>query len=204
MTKLNSAYNKWDKFQLNEAFDELRAIKKSSFLEEFGIKDHVKRNLEALHKERENIFCFERMVDLFENARRRGDGEGKYDDAVARLYRLLEYIAQYEIFKKNLSPTFRDKYEKYRNQDGKISLGLRSSFELLKDLDNPLGKEFFKEIDMVKKFMGLRNRSILAHGFNPLREKNYKEMSLWIEAIIKKTLIKGFDDLRKKVIFPKL
>jgi len=217
---LATAYMSWDKFHITNAFHLLKEFKKDKFLKEWGIESQIKNNKQALYQEKENTFCEERMVDLLENARRRGEAEKKYDDAVARLYRLCEYIAQCYISRRNLyrktgsdvdtsdldisilPGNFQAKYEKYRDaKDGKVKLPLYASYNLLFYLDELPGKYFFEDEKKMKKLIGLRNTSILAHGFNPISEKIYEEMFLFMEDFVKK-VVRDFESTRDRIRFP--
>ena len=219
---LSKAYMSWDKFHINESFNFLKESKKEKFLQEWGIERQIKNNKQVLYKERENKFCEERMVDLLENARRRGEVEKKFDDAIARLYRLCEYIAQFYISQRNLyrkkgsevdtsdldvsnlPANLQDKYRKYRDsKDGKVKLSLYASYDLLFDLDELPGKYFFKDEKKTKKLLGLRNNSILAHGFNPVSEKIYEEMFIFMEDFVKK-VVGNFAYIRDRIKFPTL
>jgi len=215
---LAKAYMYWDKFQITESFSGLNDSDIKEFLQEWGIEGQIKKNKQVLYKEIENRFCEERMVDLLENARRRGEAEKKFDDAVARLYRLFEYIAQCYISQRNLyrkndsevdtsdldisklPAKLQDKYDEYR-KDGKVKLSLSASYDLLFDLDELPGKYFLEDKKKTKKLLGLRNNSILAHGFNPVSEKVYKEMFQFIEEFVKKVVI-NFEYIRVRIRFP--
>jgi len=219
---VSKAYMYWDKFYINESFNVLKDTEIKQFLQEWGIEGQIKKNKQVLYKEIENKFCEERMVDLLENARRRGEAEKKFDDALARLYRLCEYIAQCYISQRNLyrkkdsdadtsdldvsklPANLQDKYEKYRDsKDGKVKLPLHASYDLLFDLDEVPGKYFLEDEKKTKKLLGLRNNSILAHGFNPVSEKVYEEMFLFMEGFVKK-VVGDFAYIRDRIRFPTL
>ena len=219
LERLCRAYSNWDRFKLAEGFTILKELKKNKYLNTFQIKEIVKKNLEALYNEKDNQFCEERIADLLENARRRGDTEKKFDDAVARLYRLCEYIAQFHLHKKglyqdqkgdtnsvdlsSLHGSIQEKYSKYKDtRDGKVKLPLYASYQLLADLEEGLGKRFLEDENLSKKLLGLRNNSILAHGFNPISENTYREMLGHVEALIKSH--DNFEGLSRKVRFPVL
>ena len=119
------------------------------------------------------------LSDLINNAKRRIE-EGKYDDAVARLYRVIEFIAQSKLFIKHdintsdvdillLPNELREKYKKME-ENGKIRLGLKKSYELLRDMNEEIGKRFF-ENEEIQKILSMRNNSILAHGFGPVTKE---------------------------------
>jgi len=216
------SYGSWDRFEVKEAFELLKSLRADNILRDWGIDRQTELNKQALYQAKENIFCHERIFDLLENAIRRGDEERKFDDAVARLYRLCEYIAQFELNKRGLykikdgksdtsdldlsklPPALQEKYSKYTDQyDGKVKVHLSGNYNLLYDLNHPLGIHFKNEENRFKKLMGLRDLSILAHGFNPISLHGYREMLELIKGFIQ-TL--GFDqvDLKKKVRFPKI
>jgi len=222
LTTLCQAYLKWDKFYLKDGFEILRQIKKQELLREWRIEETIKENMQILHKENDNLFCVERMVDLLENARRRGDGDNKYDDAMARLYRLCEYIAQFHIFKKGLykiknsdvdtsdisisrlNTALQEKFARYKDRkEDKVTLPLHASYELLYELGEPIGRGFLDNHDLSKKLLGLRNNSILAHGFNPISEKTYKDMLQAMETLLK-SFIGNFDQIKKRIRFPSI
>ncbi len=219
---LSKAYALWDRFEVGDAFQILKSVREEDLLKRWGIGKQIELNKQALYQEKEHLFCPERMFDLLENARRRGDEERKFDDAVARLYRVCEYIGQHELNKlglyriKNsipdtsdldlskLPPHLSEKYCKYTDtRDGKAKIHLSGNYNLLFDLNHPIGN-FFKENEIhFKKLMGLRDLSILAHGFNPVSESTYKDMLELIENFIRNA---KFDetDIQQRVKFPKI
>lgn len=179
--KLIEAYLKWDRFNHDEAMELLNH------------EDIQKLNIPSLKGNRSflgtlvnarEIKEFYLLTDLINNTRRRCQ-EGKYDDALARLYRSVEFISQTQLkkaynintsdVKLDLVPdSVKSKYlNKIRN--GKISIGLREGYKLLEELDDELGSVFFSDnrlIDLLNK----RNSSILAHGFEPITKDRVKEV----------------------------
>lgn len=225
LESLAKAYSYWDKFELNKAFEELNRLTRNKFLDAWEAKSRIKKNKAALYQEKNNIFCKERIADLLENAERRGV-EKKFDDAVARLYRTIEYIAQYKVnekgyFKKDErgkvwaddldieflpSLDLRQKYERYRDfKDNKIKLTLHSLYELLDDLGEEIGRTFKKEMDKkdskLKKLLAMRNNSILAHGFGPVSGSTYKEMLSTVKKFTK-LVAPELDEYMDRVKFP--
>jgi len=81
--KMIDAYDRWDRFNHNATFKTLEDVK----------DDRVSQNKAFLGKLVHNKDLKFFIVDLINNAARRIE-EGKYDDAVARLYRTIELIAQ--------------------------------------------------------------------------------------------------------------
>ena len=145
-------------------------------------------------KKNNNFYCKERLFDLYLNANRRIK-EGKYDDAMARFYRLFEYIAQIRLFNRepqiitgdvnvsSLPEKIRGKYINMKGEnDKKITLSLVRSYELLKELNDEVGITFFKDYkNGLEKLLNKRNNSILAHGFDSIAEKDVIEIKNLVE-----------------------
>ena len=142
--------------------------------------------------------------DLISNARRRAELESKHDDAVARLYRVMEAIAQFKLkstygidssnVNENVIPVDvrEEVVSRYRdNKDNKIKLGLYVSYDLLKRLDDPLGKSFFGFYEKeIRGLLDIRNNSILAHGFRSVSQDTYEKL---LDVILKFSGIKRED-----------
>ncbi|MFN3467231.1 MAG: TIGR02710 family CRISPR-associated CARF protein [Candidatus Brocadiales bacterium] len=206
LEKLAFAYYAWDKFELKEASDFLNQIDKSPYLQTYGLKSKIERHKQILHKEQNNNYCEERIIDLLQNARRRAK-EGKFDDAVARLYRLLEYLAQYVLYTKyNGFETSTPNYDKLETKEIKEKykdkkLGLTQAYSILRDLRSPLGNAFFDR--GYDKKLSIRNDSILAHGFNPVGKGGYPKLLEILENMLKE-IIPEIDTKQKDFTFPEL
>ncbi len=170
------AYSAWDKFDHNTAFENLKPLKAAEFnLNKRFLGELLTRN------EKEPYW----IADLINNAKRRGDIEHKFDDAVARLYRTVELIAQYRLRKEHkLEPSsldvgrvpsdLRERWGIMKVNE-KIKLGLERDYELLTAFGDDVGKRFIAD----KEFRGLlskRNNSILAHGLEPLDKEVYERL----------------------------
>lgn len=217
---LGRGYGLWDRFDLRGAFSVLKGIDEKDLPEDWNVSRTVKLNKQALYREINEDFCEERAVDLLENARRRGDAEKKYDDALARLYRLCEYIAQLQLKREGLYKVkdgkvdtsdvaleglpaeIQEKYTRYLNErDGKVMLPLYQSFNLLADVGNKIGKAFLQDERLSRKLLQIRNNSILAHGFTPVSPKTYKDMMGCLEDLLR-TSMENVDRLMSMVRFP--
>jgi CRISPR-associated protein (TIGR02710 family) len=157
------------------------------------------------------------IPDLLNNAKRRMD-EGKYDDAVARLYRTTELIAQHRL-KENYGISSSDvdlmklkilleektveKYEKMRDKDGKIKLPLNKDYELLNDLKDDLGKKFFDDQEL-ENLRSKRNFSILAHGLEPVKREDAERMFRKVKEEYACFVVEKLDDKIKKSEFVRL
>lgn len=140
---------------------------------------------------------YEAAFDLLRNAERRAH-QGRYDDAVARLYRATEMFAQIRLRQRtpslnssNLDVTLlpeplRKRYESLQDsEDGKIRLGLRQDYELLDALDDPVGIAYQTVSKDLLNGLSARNNSILAHGEQPLTVADYRAFDSLIVSMFK-------------------
>lgn len=132
---------------------------------------------------------YEIVEDLLLNAERRAVQE-RYDDAVGRIYRSLELLAQirlqqtYKIKTGDVDVTklpaeLQEQYESKRSlQNSKIKLALRDSYELLSQLpDEPLGQQYWEQATVVLDALSVRNNSLFAHGFQPITDRDYQKVN---------------------------
>ena len=124
------------------------------------------------------------MLDLYANAERRY-GEGKVDDAILRIYRLVEMGAQERLWNKysihvsdvktnQIPDILKNDFEKHKSKrGGKIKIPLTAAFDLLHALGNELGSVFEKRKEDFLSIQSARNYSYLAHGFESAKEKTY-------------------------------
>jgi CRISPR-associated protein (TIGR02710 family) len=115
------------------------------------------------------------LRDLWHNAERCA-ARGRYDDAVARLYRLWEAIAQWLL------------RTDCRIDTRVIETGLRKSWDLYLHL-RPDGaaaafwrrpdEEGRSELDRLGERLSVRNLSILAHGWNAIDERGWNALAGW-------------------------
>lgn len=130
---------------------------------------------------------YEPVMDLLLNAQRRAFA-GRYDDAVARLYRATELLAQTRLSKRNpsidsgrvdiqaLPLALQAEYENLRDETGRIRLGLRQDYELLAKMKDPIGLIYDNHAKRLLSSLEKRNHSILAHGNQPLNRNDYIEV----------------------------
>jgi len=175
-----------------------------------GISPEHKAFVGKLQNENRSEQSVYLLADLLNNADRRMK-EGRFDDAVARFYRIIECVAQMRLGEKHgldtsaldlekIHPHLQEKYAAFRNERSVVQLAMMRSFELLRDLGDPLGEDFFADEEL-RDLLQKRNRSILAHGFTSVD----REMC---ERLYRKTLefCKKFDSriekIREKGKFP--
>lgn len=188
---LCKAYYAWDNMDFEDAYDHLRKVNLNQ-VEFMEVKNDIKFNLKALgniiNSKSVNLKNCYILASLINNSIRRSE-EFKYDDAIARLYRSFELIAQIELTKynikssdidvsvlkqNNVSDEFIMDLEKTR-EDGKIRIGLEKDFLLLNELGNDLGKYYVDNESKIKNLTRKRNNSILAHGLDSLTQNDFDE-----------------------------
>ncbi len=221
---LCQAYLEWDRFQHKKADSVLAEVQKNAnhlrhlfpnsapdVLEKVTLH---RRFLQDMLKSRVSRFT---LVDLCANARRCAS-KGRYDDAVARLYRVVEASAQFKLHAKyglyccdagmpdfskldlrKVPEPLRKEWSPRCREDGTISLGLQDNYRLLALLKDELAVRF--EEFRVKENLSARNRSILAHGFEPVGEKVFND--LWQKTMalveVKEDELPAFPCLRSSV-----
>jgi CRISPR-associated protein (TIGR02710 family) len=183
LIELNQFFDLWDKFQHKDAKTKFTVIEKNwnNLPLNNEIKLWLSKNKPVLEKlcgddSEENRRA--RAIDLVANASRRMK-QSAFDDAVARLYRAGEALAQARLFRYGFTDTAAISFEKLpdalkqewtnRQKDdaGCLKLALQDDYKLLSTLDDELGKKFD---DPKKSLLSLRNQSILAHGYQPIDE----------------------------------
>ena len=129
------------------------------------------------------------VMDLIANAIRRAEIEFKYDDAVTRLYSAVEKLAKHRLLVAyginnssvdlaKVPEALHGELESCANdrEGGKIQIPLHKSYELLSALGDPLGTTYMVQAEELRKVLGVRNMSLLAHGFTPVSEETYRKL----------------------------
>lgn len=189
---LIEGYYKWDLFRHKEARDHFKRAKIDELLEEDDefiriFAQETKKRLNFL----ENIIAdgnspsLNFILDMYSNAERRFEGGG-VDDAILRLYRIIEMGAQERLLNRygidasdikagQIPRKLLDRFIKdYKNDsDGRIKIPQTAAFELLDALDDDLGKLFQEKKSNFLKVQHSRNHSYLAHGFESSKEGTY-------------------------------
>lgn len=136
-----------------------------------------------------NLKKYYMLASILNNARRRED-ENKFDDAVARLYRSLELIAQIRLSKEYGIDSSNVDIDVLRQNNvdedylseihisDEIKFGLTADYELLAQLNDDLGDFYLKNKKQIRNILKFRNNSILAHGFDSCSKKEYDEFSV--------------------------
>ncbi len=166
----------WDSFNYEEAFANLR-----NYAQDY--QKYIDYLLKLLDKTKNS--GYEKVFDLISNAERQALN-GFYDNAVARIYRALELFAQtrlkkeYNIDTSSLQNSLdktknKEKWLEKKDEKGEIKIGLKEAYELLEELEDPIGRTYKEEKSKFINILNLRNYSKLAHGDIPINEKNWNE-----------------------------
>lgn len=198
---IGEAYALWDRFDYKAAAAKLRESER--YRPQWPWVDDVDRlaaNHDVMTAVRDAAgrgeFSPALAADLIANARRCLDRQ-RWDDAVARLYRACELLAQLVLLRdfrqqtSNIDPDrltlpaeVLEEYRqrKARSPDGRLKLGLNEAYTLLERLGSPAGREFRARYGTeerpgeLKGLLGSRNSSLLAHGMDPIREDKARKL----------------------------
>lgn len=172
----------WERFNYSKALELLRTLAKEDSEAAQALK-----HLGPLAKaEEKKCFAYEHVQDLFGNALRRAQ-EGRYDDAILRLYRAVEFLAQARLQKahglnaddldlsKIPEPLRSELAARGREGDQRVRAGLFDCFRILQALKDPLGQLFTGKWERnIRQLLFLRNQSFLVHGVIRAGEKEWQ------------------------------
>jgi len=138
------------------------------------------------------------MIDLYANAMRRAE-IGRFEDAVNRLYRVIELISQYRLGEKGIISSNPD-IKKYDKEYKKITkeiygiernlpseVGVKEGHILLFLLKDYVWED--KSLNDLKNFccmLWVRDTSIIAHGLQLVWEKAFKNINLIAKYFLEK------------------
>ncbi len=200
LSALAKAYAAWDGFDHRGAARELQSfLKQVNRLETLAGRERVDAWQQMADQEQKRAalladqtqdhagqkkvkVTLDLLQDIFANAVR-CERQERYDDAVARLYRCTEGLAQLALQKYDIDTSqvavdaipelLRNRWGLSAGSDP-IEVGLHQGFELLESLGDELGSPFMNSaLGPTKNALAARNRSILAHG---LRKVTKDEM----------------------------
>lgn len=200
---LADAYDAWDRFDHKGAISKLQYLAKyENDLRNLLGENRADRIRSAVRGHGEYLRSLvdggspslRYVLDLLANARRR-NREGRTDDAVARLYRAIESLAQVVLADRHgiantkkvplagIPFDLRDEWTPRADEEENVFLGLQDAYRLLDALGDELGRHFLQLglHDRRKSPLSARNQSILAHGFERASEETFEQ--LW-EAVL--------------------
>lgn len=183
---LSQAYAAWDRFEHRQALDRLQPyapVLPADSQAHIGVLQRLCGKVDDPKREPALLF------DLYRNAQRRA-AQGRYDDAVARAYRLLEWTAQWLLRRGcgvetgNLPEGFAPPgLELVRNRDGTLQAGLFAAWGLVEaKLTSEAARFIGREKDRMQNQIQIRNHSVLAHGFTPVGKAEWEGFHAWLEA----------------------
>ena len=128
------------------------------------------------------------ILDLWENALRRAK-QGRFDDAMGRCYRTIEWTAQWILRKDHGVDTadvpegfIPDSVQIIPSAEGKRQAGLMSAWDLIRlKHEGPANELIKNQRNRLRDLILSRNRSILAHGKEPIGEESWQKMADWME-----------------------
>jgi len=160
---LGQAYAQWERFEWKAAAKTMTEHLKARFgLHHWVDVDRVNAQALFCRQVGTDLYGTVRLADLHANAQRRFK-QGRYDDAMARLYRAYEYLVQIRLMTKfgintstvtyaevegmALCQTTLDRLRRRvnNNGDGKLKPGLREGIELLAELQDPVGEYLVRQ-----------------------------------------------------------
>lgn len=179
---ISKAFDAWDRFDHQSAQNIFNSYAKklgkdySKYFITLGLltKEGPKKEPALIH-------------DLWPNAQRRAR-QGRYDDAVSRVYRILEWAAQW-VLKDKCGINTSDIPEDFipenvnimKNRDGKLQAPLSQAWQLVEaKTDGHMAGYYKNHWGEMRQKIKLRNKSILAHGFHPIDQQKWNEIEKWM------------------------
>jgi CRISPR-associated protein (TIGR02710 family) len=179
---LSRAFDAWDRFDHVAAFDLLDAYRPrigQAWVSYFNALKTLTQESPAQEPAR--------LFDLWRNAERRA-AQGRYDDAVARVYRLLEWSAQWLLRTHCGIDTADVPADRLPegitltvNRKGKHQAGLFTAWQLVGQLTSGPASLLAKtHLETLRDRVEVRNHSILAHGFTPIAQADWMGFADWV------------------------
>jgi hypothetical protein len=135
---------------------------------------------------------YELVQDLVLNAERRGS-RGWYDDAVARLYRALELLAQTYI-QLELQYNHLDFWElpdiQRDTAEWRLRRGISGLYRWLRyrEGDTGLGGAAARQWSVFQELLERRNRSLLGHGLQPVLQRDWQSLQARVNNLVNSAL----------------
>jgi CRISPR-associated protein (TIGR02710 family) len=231
---LADAFDKWERFCWQPAASGLgKAAKAKSELKGMLDCKQIKEASCFCDTVQKNSWSLERLYDLAANAERRFK-QGRFDDALSRLYRAFEYMVQVRLKKQyrietgkvrkedlrqlNLPEEFIQKQRFYARKKEQIpvaKVALRDAMEILCRIDEVWGAQlrplyfgtgsYEHPNGSLNILLDKRNRSWLAHGTTPAKKTDVKDLLDELFRLLDKFLSsEQSEQFRRATQFPKL
>src|SRR3989338_8127533 len=236
-TLLSQSYYHWDSFNYNAAlikiketirrieqyhlhFLDIKQLEKNQ--KTLGILNKINavQRIDELLKDNELVLNL--IIDLHSNALRRRENHA-LDDAIVRLYRLIELVSQYGLAKHNITtsnpdytpfPGLKSKYSEItqslydQERNLPFEIGIKDGHIILFIIKDEIWKH--KNIEDLKKFLGpirLRDNSIIAHGLETINYNTFQKIQKICAEFIKKICLilnQNYEELIQEHKFIKL
>ena len=178
----------WDRFDHHQAVQVLQGLGERNLDQNllFPLKRVIgSRRLLDAEAEEQNWpqmrgHGLEAVEDLLLNAERRAS-QDRFDDAVGRLYRAMELAAQLPLkisFEletaaldlSKLPASLHEAYALKQQQNGgeALKIALKAAFDLLAELEHPIGLCWAEQRSQLINSLQIRNASLFAHGFRSI------------------------------------
>jgi CRISPR-associated protein (TIGR02710 family) len=184
---LSRAFDAWDRFDHRAARDQIDVYRSrlgGAAAPWFNVLKHLAAGPEEARR------TPARLWDLWLNAQRRA-AQCRYDDAVARGYRLLEWTAQWLLSTIGIDTgALREDQIPpgipiHPGEDGRRQAALRNAWDLAAHhLGGEVQRFVQAERDHLLDHLRKRNYSILAHGDLPITRGDWEAFSTWIESAL--------------------
>ena len=236
LVQYSELMRQWDQFNhyredLSVGFkDTSRKLRRVSFSDQGHnrvvsmITEGVDRLADAAHhiyiEERPNLLL---VVDLFFNAERCVQ-TGRFDDGVGRLYRAMETLAQYYLWKDygidtsdvkldKVDPVIIEEFRKARGEQPPKKMALEDDYLFLfcgkhgllgKSVILGINEKDGRPRNVFSGLLGKRNNSIMAHGFEPIEGEVAKKLLSKVEQLLMNAIGDQFLTLREELMFSQI
>ena len=226
---MSEAYLHWNSFNFRAAFSKFELLIKKAKQYNIKLDSKILNNFEVIKilnsmntsnpgnmDDTSNLHI---IIDLYANSLRKAETRA-FDDAISRLYRVLELISQYRLRSYGIEtsrPELKNISEDYKKivkdiygieKDTPLEVGLKDGYILLFIL-----KDYIVEndsLDDLRKMLGVirtRDTSIIAHGLQLAGENAFKSMDVLAKKYMNrlcKKLEMNFEYILKQHTFIKL
>lgn len=167
----------WDRFAYSEAYELLRTVGEA-----------WPKGCKVLAQILGDKMLNYKVADLVGNAVRHAD-QRRYEDAVLRLYRAVELLAQLRLQAYGqdssdlnlealdlaaLPADFAERLRERKEKEERAWVGLVEAYEVLAALHDPVGLAFREQQAPLKDLLGQRNNLFLTHGLKPIGEEDWE------------------------------
>ncbi|MBM3234461.1 TIGR02710 family CRISPR-associated protein [Candidatus Pacearchaeota archaeon] len=226
---MSEAYLHWNSFNFKAAFSKFELLIRKSSQYNIKLDSRLLNNFEVIKilgsldtgnpEKIDDISNLHIIIDLYANSLRKAEIHS-FDDALSRLYRVLELISQYRLRSYGIEtsrPELKNITEDYKKivkdiygieKDTPLEIGLKDGYIFLYIL-----KDYIVEndtLDDLRKMFGVirtRDTSIIAHGLQLAGENAFKSMDVLAKKYINRLCIKlgiSFENILKQHTFIKL